>query len=122
MGKFVSMGAGLVAVLALVPQYASAQTGFQNIFAALETVEGLISKLIPLVIGAAVLVFLWGILKFVIASSEEDKAKGRQFMIWGVIGLFVMVSVWGLVNFFRNTLGLTGGANTPPPPPGVPWR
>ncbi len=112
---------GLAFVLTVLPNVAGAQSGgFQNLDSALTSIANLIQKLIPLVIGAAVLVFLWGILKFVIASDSEDRAAARNFMIFGVVALFVMVSVWGLVNFFRNTLGVNGSVNTPPPAPGIP--
>lgn len=111
--------AALLTALTVVPKVAGAQ-GFQNLDAALNSIANLIGKLIPLVIGAAVLVFLWGILKFVIASDAEDRTAARNFMVFGVIALFVMVSVWGLVNFFRNTLGVQGSVNTPPAAPGIP--
>src|SRR3989344_2763054 len=49
------------------------------------------------------------------ANSEEVKEKGKNLMLWGLIGFFVMVSIWGLVNIltgtvsFGNTGGVTGG-------------
>lgn len=113
---------GVIAGISLVPLAASAQGGFQNVSASLDTIGGLISKLIPLIIGAAVLVFLFGILKFVVSGDEEARKNARSYMVFGVIALFVMVSVWGLVNFLRNTFGFSGGSNNPPPPPGVPFR
>ncbi len=118
MKKYLGITTG---VLALFPFVAGAQSGgFQNLDAALNSIANLIGRLIPLVIGAAVLVFLWGILRFVVASGEEDRSKARNFMVFGVVALFVMVSVWGLVNFLRNTVGLNGGVNQPPPAPGIP--
>jgi uncharacterized membrane-anchored protein len=108
--------------VALVPALSqAANTGnFDNVFGAIDTVMGLITKLIPIVIGAAVLVFLFGILKFIFAGDEEARKSARSFMIFGVIALFVMVSVWGLVKFLQSTFGLQGSATTPPPPPQVP--
>ena len=43
-------------------------------------------------------------------SVGEDKETGKQIMIWGIIALFVMVSVWGLVNVLSNTTGIGGAA------------
>ena len=43
-------------------------------------------------------------------------------MIWGVIALFVMVSVWGLVGFIGNAIGVTPGAAGTPTIPTVPLR
>ncbi len=64
-------------------------------------------SLIPLVFSLAVVVFLWGVVQFVINPENEDKKKkGKDIMIWGIIGLFVMISVWGLVAILGNTFGV----------------
>ena len=50
------------------------------------------------VAASAVLAFLWGLSKFILASGSEEKiADGKWIMKWGVIGLFFMFSVWGVV-------------------------
>jgi hypothetical protein len=65
-------------------------------------------SVIPLIFALALVMFIWGVVQFVINSDEEaKKEKGRQFMIWGIIGLTVMVSVWGLVGVLGSTFGLT---------------
>jgi hypothetical protein len=61
---------------------------------------------IPLIFSVAVVMFIWGILQYVIQDSEEAKTKGKDFMIWGVIGLTVMVSIWGLVAILATTFGV----------------
>jgi uncharacterized membrane protein YidH (DUF202 family) len=71
----------------------------------------IIQDLILLVIGVALLVFLWGIFKYFFASDDAGKKIGRTYILWGIIGLFVMVAVWGLVNLLRSSLGM----NTRPP-------
>lgn len=67
-----------------------------------------ISKsLIPLLISIAVAGFIWGVAILVINPDNEDKKKqGKQFMIWGIIALFVIISVWGLVGVLSSTIGL----------------
>lgn len=65
------------------------------------------SSVIPLIFALAVVMFIWGVVQFVINSDEEaKKAKGKQFMLWGIIALTVMVSVWGLVKILGATLGV----------------
>jgi len=69
--------------------------------------------LIPLVFTLALLFFFWGVAKY-IWSAGGEKEEGKKIMIWGVIALFVMSSVWGLVYFLRDELGLNqvgGDAN-----------
>ena len=71
---------------------------------------------IPLVFGLAFLVFLWGIYKYIRAAEEGDKAEGRNTIMYGIIGLFVMVAVWGLVKVIGTTfnIGLSTGSGTLP--------
>ena len=97
--------------LPLVPMIAGAQ-GFVSVDQSISTVTALINRLIPLVIGIGVLVFLWGLVGFVTAGGDEEKRKdARSLMIYGIIVLFVMVSVWGLVRILVTTFG-TGQNNT----------
>jgi len=72
---------------------------------------------VPVIFAIAFIVFVWGAFQtFIIgANSEEVKEHGKNLMLWGLIGFFVMVSVWGLVNIltgtvsFGNNTGVTGG-------------
>jgi hypothetical protein len=65
------------------------------------------TSVIPLLFVLAVASFIWGVVQYVINTEEEGKrAKGRDFMIWGIIALSVMVSIWGIVSIFRNTFGI----------------
>lgn len=64
-------------------------------------------SVVPLIFALAVAMFVWGVTKYVINSSDEaKKEKGRQFMLWGVIALAVMFSIWGLVGIFGATVGI----------------
>lgn len=60
---------GFMALALALPAVASAQGKFQNVFVSIDTIGGLIVKLIPIVIGAAVLLFLFGLLKFLLATD-----------------------------------------------------
>lgn len=81
------------------------------VFAAPETIKGFIEKLvdligvaIPLLIGIAIVVFLWGIANSILhAGNEAAREKGKKLMFYGVITIFVMVSVWGIVGILKNT-------------------
>ncbi len=65
---------------------------------------------VPLIFALALVMFIWGVVQMVINPSEEAKReKGREFMLWGIIALAVMVSVWGLVNILRATFGIGVG-------------
>ncbi|MEK7090121.1 MAG: hypothetical protein AAB930_00885 [Patescibacteria group bacterium] len=71
---------------------------------------GIISVGINLLMVLATVIFLWGVITYITASGVEEKIKeGRTYMLWGIIGLFVMVAVWGLVAVLGATFP---GANT----------
>ncbi len=63
--------------------------------------------IISLLFAAAFLLFIFGVFKYFFLNGVKDpKAHldGRNFMIWGIIGLAVMFSVWGLVRIVINIL------------------
>ncbi len=67
-------------------------------------------SIIPLLFTLATLFFLWGVVQYMLADANESKREtGKQYMVWGIIALTVMLSVWGLVNLLGNTFGLDTG-------------
>lgn len=73
-----------------------------------------------LIMAAAVVYFLYGVFGFIKAGGDaEGKAENRNKMIAGVIGLFVMGAVYGLVNILTSTFGLTGTQIAPPTLPSL---
>src|SRR3989344_3282355 len=86
----------------------------------LNEIGNLINVAGPIVIGLALLYFFWGLASYIFSSDDpEKKESGRNIMIWGVIALFVMVSVWGLVNVLSDTFNLETGAPDVPNIPGL---
>lgn len=69
-----------------------------------------ISSIIPILITLGVIYFIWGVIQYAIASDEEAKTRGRDMMIYGLIALLVIVSIWGLVAILQNTFGIQGTA------------
>lgn len=68
-----------------------------------------------LILAAAVIFFLWGVFQFVMAAGDDEaRAKGRNHIIYGIIGIAVMVSVWGLVTFLTGSAALTRTTGTAP--------
>jgi hypothetical protein len=67
----------------------------------------LLSPLPPILITLALLYFFWGITKYIRAGgNSEELREGKNVMIYGVIAMFVMLAVWGLVVVVKNELGL----------------
>jgi len=62
-----------------------------------------LGNLVLLIIGIALLIFLWGLLTYIMNSGDESKRKeSLQYILYGLIGLFVMVAVWGLVSLLSG--------------------
>ncbi len=105
----------LPAVLLITPVVTFAQLG--GLGNLLGEARMLVRGSIPLLVGIALLIFFWGLVKFIFAQgSETAKADGKKVMLWGLIALFVMVSVWGIVRFMQDAL-LSGTDFSAPPVP-----
>jgi hypothetical protein len=68
--------------------------------------------LIPFLIALAIVVFFWGVISYVIGADEEAKTKGRDKMIYGLIGVAVIVGLWGFIALLQNTFGLQADTAT----------
>lgn len=83
----------------------------------LRSFGGLVKLAIPIAYGLAVLFFFYGVAKYILHADDEKAAKdGKSIMVYGVIGLFVISSIWGIVNFIGVQLNITspaGSGNTP---------
>ncbi|MEQ1499985.1 MAG: hypothetical protein ABL917_01270 [Parcubacteria group bacterium] len=105
-------------ILAFSPVLALAQNATQsinNLSGLLGNIRGLLNTLIPVLIALAVVYFFWGLVKFLGASGDPKAAEAaRSQMIWGVIAIAVMVSIFGLVSFLQNTLGIQNTTIVPP--------
>ena len=100
----------ILAALALTPAFAFAQSApnLTNIESLVIAIGNIVELALPIVVGIALLVFFWGLVKFIFAQgNEESKADAKKIMLWGLIALFVMVAVWGLVGFMAIALGVT---------------
>jgi hypothetical protein len=72
-------------------------------------------SLIPFLGAVAFLVFVWGVARFIkSAGSEKEIKDSKNMLIWGVIGLFVLVTIWGIIAFLSSEFGFGSGT------PGIP--
>lgn len=76
----------------------------------------------PIVFGLALLYFFWGIATFILnAGDAKLREEGKQRMIWGVIAMFVLVSIFGIINYLGILTGINPcGNNLPGCIPGTP--
>jgi hypothetical protein len=99
-----------------LPAIALAQTTptLGNFSQLLLSIGTIINTALPIIVALALLFFFYGLAKFILASGDEEARKqGKHIMIWGIVALFVMVSVWGLVAFLGQALGIQQGQSLP---------
>lgn len=103
----------IISSLALAMPLMAAAADLRSI---LLTVRDLVNTIIPLFMVVAVAVFLWGIIRYITSAGDEEKQKAaRGYIIYGLIGIFVMVAFWGIITILTNTLGITPGGTVPAP-------
>ncbi len=73
--------------------------------------QTIVRSLATLFATAAMVAFFFGIVQFIWGSRDGDATKaknGKNFMLWGLIALFVMFSVWGIINYAQRIFGING--------------
>lgn len=87
-----------------------------NLMALIASAQGIINMLVPFGIGLAVVALFYGIIMFMFTKDQAvDHQKWLKFMGMALVGLFVMVSVWGLINFMGSLVGVGQGGGIPVP-------
>ena len=95
----------LISLAMAVPSFTFAAGVIDIIDAAFGLVN---SVLIPLAFAVCLLYFFWGVAKYIRTGAGSDQAaeEGKRVMIWGIVGLFVAFSVWGIISFIQSELSI----------------
>lgn len=95
----------LAFILITLPLFANALLDNTKLLA--DDIYTIVDYLIPIAFSLAVVYFFYGVAKY-IWSEGQGKDDGRRVMFWGVIALFVMASIWGIVYYIEHELNITG--------------
>lgn len=70
--------------------------------------SAIINPIIALIFAAGFLVFVWGIVQFMVGLSQDSEQKddGKRHMLWGVIGMAIMIAALGILRLIANTFGI----------------
>jgi len=102
--------------------YAADGKPLRGIAIIIDSLREIIKMLIVLAAAVALLAFFWGLAKFIFKSGDEKAVEeGKRIMKWGLVALFVMVSVWGIIGFFQKELNLPDVQKTDIPSPKDPF-
>lgn len=78
-----------------------------------------VAALIPVIFGLAIVYFFWGLAKYVRSAGDpKTAAEGKSIMIYGVIAIAVMISLYGIVYWLQGVVGI--GSTAAPQIPTVP--
>jgi len=67
-----------------------------------------VKEVAKLFILLSILVFFWGIAKFILnTGGGKEQEEAKNIMVWGIIALFVMTSVWGIIRLLQVTFGVS---------------
>jgi len=104
----------LLGLTYFAPFVVFAQATIQDL---LGVVIDIFNIIIPFLITLALIYFLYGVAKYILSQDDDEGRKAsRSIMINGIIALFVIISVWGLVAVLNATFGITAGGG----PGGIP--
>ena len=106
--------AGAVLSFSPVVAFAQLQTGNNPVgcgaSGTVDTIPGIMCKVgeiltsaVPILVALGIVYFVYGVVTYVIADDEEAKSAGRSRIIYGIVGLAVIVAVWGLVGILVKT-------------------
>jgi len=92
-----------VALTVLIPNMATAQT----IRTIVQDLTSFVSLLIPILTAAALLVFIAGLAEYTFQAGDESAVEnGKNRMIWGVVGLLLISTIWAVVQLVGGSIGI----------------
>ncbi len=111
MKKLVKISEAVVAGLPLVSL--AQQVNPNYLSSIIDSAKFLLDKLVVFLIALAVVWFIWNVIKYTMSEEDDGKDKARKQMIYGIIAIAVIISIWGLVALLQNIFGVssTGPGN-----------
>ncbi len=106
----------LVILVFLVPQVSFA--AFDKIKGLLKDFKSLLDLIIPITFALALIFFFWGLAQFIRSVSDKTIEEGKNRMKWGIVALFVMVSIWGIIKYIGDSVGIETGVKSSVTSPG----
>ncbi len=104
----------LSALIWALPLAASAQ--MQPLATLIGAIARLIGALVPILVTLALVVFLFGLVRYLWGSGgKAELSSAKKLMKWGLIILFVMISVWGIIALMQSALGVNRNAEARAP-------
>lgn len=88
----------------------SDSTGKKTLASVITLITGYLNQFLFLFMGVAVVMFVFYVIKYYF-RADADRAEGAKYVMYSIIGFFVILSFWGIVNILQNTFGLQNDTN-----------
>lgn len=87
------------------------QSQIDNIILKVNTL--IVNPIIILMFSVALVAFLWGVKDYIVhADDQEARAKGTQHILWGLVGMTIMISTFAIMHLIIKTFSLDSSAGT----------
>lgn len=116
---YMKKAALISASLFAIPTVVFAQ-GLGPVHSLVVNIGRIIAALVPILITLALVVFFWGLVRYLWGGGGAKHEEGRKLMVMGLIALFVMVSVWGIIKLAQDALNIQATSGTTIPTGFVP--
>ncbi len=87
--------------------------GSLSVFGLFTLSQTFIKYALNFIIALAIVWFIWNIFRYIISTDEIKTKEARDAIIWGIVAIFVMVSIWGLVAIFQYTFNIFPSSSGP---------
>jgi succinate dehydrogenase/fumarate reductase cytochrome b subunit len=110
MSKLTGLMGVAILLLPIMVFAAGAPNTFQDLA---NQVAGILNSAASVLVVAGIVVYFYGVSTNILKFGEGDREKLKNYFVWGIIVLFVMVSIWGILSLLQNTLfGNSTSGNT----------
>ena len=102
--NYTKLKLSITGVLVFLPVIALAEGDLMSFIG---TISKVLSALVPIMVTLALIYFIYGLAEYVaVSGNEAKKAEGKNIMIYGTLAMFMIVSIWGVVKFIGDTVGV----------------
>jgi hypothetical protein len=84
---------------------------YSGVLGLLSLAQTFVARSVPLLVGIALLAFFWFLVEFIWKGKDnpDEQKKGKSGMFYAILAIFVMVSIWGIIAFVGQLLGINQG-------------
>ena len=101
-----------LAAFAQVPSVSGSLVAITTLQGIVQGIGAIINALLPIIFALAIVAFFYGIFQYVFAHSIDGKKSGRNIMLWSLIAIFIMASLFGLIRLAQTSLGIDTAGGT----------